>query len=147
MNPALPYPIENRRIPASVSEINPVWEAFEEALRKMKLSRDEVDAWKIIFYESLSNAIRHGCRSNSGHSVGIAWQVGRRSAMLEVSDPGSGPPEGLLSAELCAPDPLEETGRGMFLIQHFGGVCEHHTNETGYTLRVSRKTTTVSKKL
>lgn len=82
--------------------------------------------------EALLNAVMHGCGADPGLSVTCSLEMDGSTAVMEVSDPGTGfdwrnrPP--------LSPGTESNSGRGLFIMNHYATVLDY--NETGNTLKL-----------
>lgn len=92
--------------------------SFVNQLRREGLDQEDVDVAEIIFGELVANVVRHAPGSVD---IALEWQGDR--AILHVTDRGGGFTRGVRSSR----DPLRESGRGLWLVEQFGGTLAIET--------------------
>ncbi len=120
------------RAPARVEAMPLVRDSFLTALREAGLARKDVDSWTLVFTEAFVNGVRHGAREHPEAGIGIEWSLGRGQVILKIEDPGPGLPPERSGASALPEDPLEECGRGLFLIESICDATEHWTAPGGH---------------
>ena len=105
-----------------------------EYLRRHAAEGSEIDAAELVVAELLGNTVRHAA---GPVWVTVSWPG--ESPTLTVQDLGPGfDPELLESAVDQSLDPLQESGRGLFLISHLAPAFEASAREArGMTVSVS----------
>ncbi|MEV6959461.1 ATP-binding protein [Streptomyces sp. NPDC051207] len=94
---------------------------------------DASDAVAVIVAELAANAVTHGRVPGRDFELRLSLVTG--SVRIEVSDTHGGPPRPPGPAELTAPDPLAESGRGLLLVDAVADRWEVAHREPGKTLR------------
>lgn len=89
--------------------------SFVNQLRREGVDREDRDISEIIFGELVANVVRH---APGPIDIALEWQAG--NAILHVTDRGGGFSRTGHSSE----DPLRESGRGLWLVERFGGAIE-----------------------
>ncbi len=93
--------------------------------------------------EAVANAILHGSANDPQREIEVAWSAGDGQILLEVADSGAGPKPAQLTAELPQ-DPLQTSGRGLYLIQQSCNRVEHWTGPSGFRLVMVRNVSGVT---
>jgi serine phosphatase RsbU (regulator of sigma subunit)/anti-sigma regulatory factor (Ser/Thr protein kinase) len=119
-------------LPAHLDALPPARDAFVAFLSAQGLR--DLDAWKLVFTEAVSNAVRHGCGGKDDETVSLEWSACDKTVRLTVSDSGLGPDEELVDHPELPEDPLAEGGRGFFIIQQLCDRVEHWGGSKGYRL-------------
>lgn len=101
--------------------------ALVTQLRREGIDREDVDVAEVIFGELVANVVRH---APGPIDVALEWRNG--NAILHVTDRG----RGFMRSPLEAQNPLRESGRGLWLVEQFGGAIEVERLE-GYGTHVS----------
>jgi serine/threonine-protein kinase RsbW len=118
------------------SDIDLVSKAVKDAVDFVLKHATGVDqfTFKLALYESLTNAVKHGCRSNPTLKVRLSIELRDRALNITVSDEGEGFDwKKAVDAGEEASDDLEKTsGRGLFLLKSYN--CHPAYNEKGNTL-------------
>ena len=89
--------------------------AFVNQLRREGVDQEDVDIAEIIFGELVANVVRH---APGAIDIALEWSEG--SAVLHVTDRG----RGFSRTPRRQDDPLKETGRGLWLVEQFGGTID-----------------------
>ncbi|MGK0184550.1 MAG: serine phosphatase RsbU (regulator of sigma subunit)/anti-sigma regulatory factor (Ser/Thr protein kinase) [Verrucomicrobiales bacterium] len=131
--------IFRHRIPASLSEVANLRDVFMVFLNDACVSGKDRSVWGLVFSEALSNAIRHGCQLDALLSVSVEWWVLNGEVHLAITDPGNGPPIESTETPTLPEDPLQEGGRGLFLIHEFADLHEHWRSPLGYRQVIRRR--------
>jgi serine phosphatase RsbU (regulator of sigma subunit)/anti-sigma regulatory factor (Ser/Thr protein kinase) len=102
------------RLPCDLSEVRPAALRVSEFLKEQGLSSDEVSACELALVEACNNAVQYA--SAPGQKENIAVDVICDAAAVEfhIRDHTAGFD---WPAQLNLPDPEQERGRGLFLIQ------------------------------
>jgi serine phosphatase RsbU (regulator of sigma subunit)/anti-sigma regulatory factor (Ser/Thr protein kinase) len=125
------------RLAADVRELEKLRVNFGDFLRQAGLGEEEVARWQLVLMEAAANAVIHGSQSDARRQVEVAWSAGDGRVLLEVADSGSGPSEGQTFASLPL-DPLQTSGRGMYLIHQSCDRVEQWRGPEGFRLIMSR---------
>jgi anti-sigma regulatory factor (Ser/Thr protein kinase) len=95
---------------------------------------DASDAVALIVAELAANAVTHGRVPGRDFELRLSLVTG--SVRIEVSDTHSGPPRPPGPADLAAPHPLAESGRGLLIVNAVADRWEvAHREPPGKTLR------------
>lgn len=130
-----PIGIVRHRIPADPAAVPPVRQLFIDSISSGDLSETEVTRWKLVFSELAFNAIVHGAGSDASHSVTLEWSITENSIILGARDPGTGPPDECIDSPPL-PDPMAESGRGLFLITSFADEVRRWRGPSGFLMEV-----------
>ncbi|QYY36982.1 SpoIIE family protein phosphatase [Ruficoccus sp. ZRK36] len=125
-----------RVLSARVELVETLREDFGLFLRDLGVDDKSLAFWQLILSEAVVNAIVHGCKSDSQLNVEVKWMSHGREVLLEIKDPGSGPPEKVIRNPELPEDPFQAHGRGVFLIENFADRLEHWKSSHGYCLRI-----------
>ena len=111
-------------------------------LEENRLPEQEVRQWALVFSEMVTNAIRHstagsGEKEPTGEII-LRWWIEEGVVWLEVNDHGQGPPEELLRAPRLPENPLDEGGRGLYIIRQFCDFWQPTKNARGFTFRIGK---------
>ncbi len=121
------------RIPADLKRLEELRLAFSVFLRQAGVSIDEISRWELVFAEAATNAVVHGSQQDARREIEVAWSAGDGRIGLEVADSGPGLQPGQLQAGLPL-DPLQTSGRGLFLIQESCDRVEQWQGPGGFRL-------------
>lgn len=122
-------------IPADLALVAPLRQRFMDTISNGEMSETELFRWELVFQELVVNAIRHGAREDSSKTVSVEWGITQDAIVIAASDPGGGPPEGLLESPVCA-DPEACSGRGLFIIAEFADELNWWRGNGGFCLEV-----------
>ena len=89
--------------------------SFVNQLRREGADQEDVDISEVIFGELVANVVRH---APGPIDIALEWQDDR--AVLHVTDRGGG----FSRTKHRHEDPLRESGRGLWLVERFGGAIE-----------------------
>lgn len=127
------------RVAADVRQVEELRLAFGAFLRQAGAAPEDVARWELVLVEAATNAIVHGGQPGQPNQIEVAWSVSGQVVRLEVGDAGLGPQQSQLNAELPA-DPLQTSGRGLFLITQSCDTVEHWRGPNGFRLVMTRLT-------
>lgn len=126
----------NVQIPSDTSKGLEIQEEIVTLMEKLQYSMRDIFAMRLALEEGVTNAIRHGNKSDPDKKVTIEAEVGAEKMHVEIEDEGDGfNPEDV-------PDPTTEdfidrpTGRGLMLMKAYLNRFEY-LNE-GRRLRMER---------
>jgi len=125
-------------IASQLDLVDGVREQFTTFLRNSAISEREVYFWKLAMSEAMVNAIVHGNRSDSNIPVRVTWYLRGNTVGLEVYDSGGGPPLNTERERKLPDNPLEEHGRGLYLIKEFCDRIEHWRGDDGYRVVMTK---------
>ncbi len=121
------------RMPADLQRLEPLRVAFAAFLRQAGAAAEDISRWELVLAEAVANAILHGSGKDAKREIEVAWSAGDGQISLEVADQGAGLEPGQLAAGLPQ-DPLQTSGRGLYLIQQSCDRVEHWTSPAGFRL-------------
>ena len=124
------------QLAADVRQLDELRVAFGTQLRQAGVAAADAARWELVFMEATTNAIVHGSGQNSYKKIEIAWSLSGGVIRLEVADAGPGLQPGQFMANLPA-DPLQTSGRGLYLIRHSCDKVELWTGPAGFRLVMS----------
>ena len=85
---------------------------------------------ELAFCEALNNAIEHGCNENESLIVRILWKWEAEWLTIEIEDPGNWP---ATNEDTSLPEnPLDESGRGCFIVDSVFDQTDHHSTQYGH---------------
>lgn len=132
------------KVPADIQQVETLRLAFGTFLRQAGANAADRARWELVLVEAVTNAIVHGAVKHQPAEIEIAWSAGDGKVRLEVSDPGPGPQQSQMLAGLPS-DPLQTSGRGLFLITKSCDTVEQWRNPSGFRLVMLRATPGVSR--
>ena len=143
--PALPmdYFGQRLRAPADLVRLEDLRLSFRAFLRQAGAPADEISHWELVFAEAATNAVIHGSRNDPRREIEVAWSAGDGKVCLEVGDTGPGLQPGQILAGLPL-DPLQTSGRGLYLIQQTCDRVEQWQGPAGFRLVMWRTVAGVS---
>jgi anti-sigma regulatory factor (Ser/Thr protein kinase) len=104
-------------VPADALAVPRIVDGVAVVLRKKKWSEDDVMAVELSLQEAMTNAIRHGCRSDPTQQVQCCVTVeASGEVVIVVRDPGAGFDVATVPDPLAAENLFKSSGRGVFLI-------------------------------
>ena len=125
------------RVPADLRRLEELRVAFSAFLRQAGSAAEDISRWELVLAEAVANAILHGSGKDAQREIELAWSAGDGQIILEVADSGAGLKPGHLAAGLPL-DPLQTSGRGLYLIQQSCDRVEHWTSPAGFRLVMMR---------
>jgi serine phosphatase RsbU (regulator of sigma subunit)/anti-sigma regulatory factor (Ser/Thr protein kinase) len=131
------------RVPADLLRLEELRLAFCAFLRQASAPADEISRWELVFAEATTNAVVHGSRQDARREIEVAWSAGDGRVCLEVADSGPGLQPGQLQATLPS-DPLQTSGRGLYLIQQSCDQVEQWHGPGGFRLVMWRAAAAIS---
>lgn len=115
-------------LPNDIAAVPQLRDRFEAALVDAGLSAMEIDVWKLLFTELVSNAIEHGCGRN-GDRVTLGYAIEVETVVVHTIDPGNHKKLSQDDVHNADASGFTETGRGagLYLIREFSDefVVEH----------------------
>lgn len=91
---------------------------FAEAVaREVGLPEEAADRLVLAMGEAITNAIQHGNRRDPRRTVEVRWAGDDGGVWLYVEDEGEGLDPSRLRHAALPTDPLQTSGRGLFLIR------------------------------
>lgn len=124
------------QIPSDTGRGLEVQEDIVALMEKFEYSMRDIFAMRLALEEAVTNAIRHGNKSDPDKTVTIEVEIGNDKMHVEIEDQGEGFDPG------DVPDPTSEdfidrpTGRGLLLMKAYLNSFEY-TND-GRRLRMER---------
>ena len=79
---------------------------------------------KLIMMEAITNAFIHGNNSDIQKPIGLQYELNNNELTIKVTDCGEGVEKILIPDEIKAEDILNETGKGLFLINYYSDEVE-----------------------
>lgn len=126
-------------LPAELRAIPPTRQRFLHAIGEAGAPESELEAWRLLFTEAVTNAIRHGCAGIEDAVVKVAWSIEATKVSLVIEDPGSGPSESTQEIPPLPEDELASGGRGLFIIASLSDEQAHWRSSGGHRHVISRK--------
>jgi serine phosphatase RsbU (regulator of sigma subunit)/anti-sigma regulatory factor (Ser/Thr protein kinase) len=120
-------------LPAHVGQLDELRLAFGAYLCQAGMRAEDAARWELVFTEAATNAIVHGSGHDPRKKIEVAWSISDQQVRLEVADAGPGLKPGQLTANL-PDDPLQTSGRGLYLIRHSCDAVELWTGPAGFRL-------------
>jgi serine phosphatase RsbU (regulator of sigma subunit)/anti-sigma regulatory factor (Ser/Thr protein kinase) len=124
-------------LPADLAAVEPAAELLLGFLRQRGAAPDDLSAVELASVEGLNNAIKHGTAGRNGAVVTLAWQLAGIDLAIAIGDPGHFAP-GPEWLELPA-DPLDESGRGGFLMRSSMDDVRQENRPGGHTLHLRKR--------
>lgn len=107
-------------LPADLDFIGPVVEGVMRLVRQLGCADDEEFEVELAIQEALSNAIRHGAKSDPGKEVQFCVGCDEsRGMLIVVRDPGEGFDPASIPSPVLGERIYETHGRGIYLINQF----------------------------
>jgi len=128
----------NVKIPSNTTEGLAVQERIIALMEKHEYSMRDVFAMRLSLEEAITNAIRHGNKSDESKLVSILADVSDEKLHIEVQDEGEGFEPG------DVPDPTDmdfierPCGRGLMLMRAYLNFVEYSENGTKITMERER---------
>ncbi|MFI5686507.1 ATP-binding protein [Streptomyces sp. NPDC051636] len=88
----------------------------------------DCDTAELLTAELVANAVEHTAGTGP---IELVVEVAPTGCRVEVHDPDPAPPGRLTRAVIEEPDPWQEGGRGLLLIQALSSSCGHRPTEAG----------------
>ncbi len=123
-------------IPAEPRVVQNVREEFEEFIRPLHLTADEVDSLKVALSEACSNAVCHGSPRGRRNQVHLRFAYDDEQLFIEVIDEG----KGFRPSQIALPDYEEwkPSGRGLFLMQALMDDVEFEPCRSGTRVKLTK---------
>lgn len=118
--------------PAKLDLLNEVREQFMSFLQDLGVAESDLNLWKLVFTESIVNAIVHGSGEDPSKQVSVSWAYGNSEIRVEIEDTGSGPAQEKELHPDLPEDSLQSHGRGLFIMNDFCDHFEHWRSSKGY---------------
>lgn len=123
-------------IPAEPRVVQNVREQFEEFIRPLHLTADEVDSLKVALSEACSNAVCHGSPRGRRNQVHLRFAFDDDQLSIEIIDEG----KGFCPSQIALPEYEEwkPSGRGLFLMQALMDNVEFEPCRSGTRVRLTK---------
>jgi len=92
----------------------------------------------LVLTEALVNAIKHANTADPNKDVHICISVSDKDLLIKVYDNGLGFDLNLISSATC-PDPLNEQGRGIYIIRSLMDSVEYKKTNGGNVLEMKKR--------
>lgn len=92
----------------------------------------------VVLTEALVNAIKHANTANPDEEVHIRISVSGKELLIKVYDNGQGFDLNLIPSNGC-PDPLDEQGRGIYIIRSLMDSVEYKKTNGGNVLVMKKR--------
>lgn len=92
---------------------------------------------EVAFCEALNNAIEHGCNEDESLIVNTLWKWEQDWLTIEIRDPETWTPDS--DRARLPEDPLEESGRGSFIIESVFDKAIHENTDNGHNLVLKKQ--------
>lgn len=139
VTPPMPLDVVRHRILADPALVGPLRERFLSDLGGRGIEESLMRGWALAFNELVFNAIHHGAKGLPGAEIRIEWCLEENAVVLACEDPGPGPDDERLNHPKLPDDPLAESGRGLFLLDHFADELRPFKGPLGFRLEVVRR--------
>ncbi|PAB59532.1 ATP-binding protein [Anaeromicrobium sediminis] len=100
---------------------------IEEVIRDLNASEYYFDI-KLILTEALTNAYKHGNKSNNKKSIYLRYFYNNNELKFEIEDSGSNQKNITIPNEISDENLLDGSGRGLFLIKSMADNVEYKGN-------------------
>ena len=139
---AQPMPqVTTRRVmdleyPAEARVVGDIREKFEEFVKPLQLSPDDLDDLKMALSEACGNAICHGSPNGAASRIRVRCELDSDHLRIEITDQGVGfhPKDFDLPRE----EEWKASGRGLFLMQALMDAVEFEATPVGTRVRLAR---------
>jgi len=118
------------------SDLDLVPQAVKDSCAFLASHASSIDAFafKLALFEGLTNAVKHGCRSDSSKIVRLLVEVPGACVNVTISDDGEGFDWRSLLSNDSLVSPESDSGRGIFLLKSYN--CHPSYNEKGNVLTI-----------
>lgn len=136
MSSVVPGRILELNIPAERRIVQTVRDRFEEFIRPLRLTADEVDALKVALSEACTNAVCHGSPEGHQCQVHVRFEIQEDRLIIEIVDEG----QGFQPAQIALPEYEEwkPSGRGLFLMQALMDDVQFEPTACGTCVRLTK---------
>lgn len=136
MSSVMPGRVLKLNIPAERRIVQAVRDRFEEFIRPLRLSADEVDALKVALSEACTNAVCHGSPQGRKCHVHVRFEITEDRLVIEIVDEG----QGFRPSQIALPEYEEwkPSGRGLFLMQALMDDVEFEPTARGTCVRLTK---------
>lgn len=107
-----------------------------EYLTELGSSESEAGKWELVIAELLANIVTHGAAGSMVKDVVVELQCGPEETRFRVLDPTEG---FSWPKEVALPDPMSESGRGLFIIDSIVDEIRYQTHPNGNVTELTRK--------
>lgn len=83
---------------------------------------------KLVISEAVNNAFVHGNKSDKNKPIHVKWEMKENNFILKVTDCGIGINELKITREIDEKNILDESGRGLFLINCYADEVKYVDN-------------------
>lgn len=122
-------------VQSRLAELPAIWAAVERAIEDLGAEASWVADLNLVLTEGVTNAILHG-HAEDGRPLRIELDLAEGQVELRIFD--SGPGFEMPAGEVPVPDPLAESGRGIFLMKTLADEVLYR-HEPGDNVLVLRK--------
>lgn len=132
--------VEHLVVPGSLDELPTVHEWTRRLLDRAGVPEDLKHNVLLALSESVTNAIRHGCKSDRTQKVKLECRCdkqdheGHFSILFRVRDKGDGFTPDVLPDPTSGPQLFRSGGRGVFLVRALSHESDFDTSESGTTV-------------
>lgn len=130
--------LTEHRIKARLSMVGDLRAKFEGFLLELGLSDTEKDIWKLCFSEAVFNSVEHGSNTEEDPIV-VRWWTQNATLYLEVQDVGTGEMVPDYENAKLPDDPLEEGGRGLYILKSNVDKISYLKGADRFCLRLEKK--------
>ena len=123
-------------VPADLENVSRVSNLLREYCELRLLDPVIWTSLELGFCEALNNAIEHGCQKNPKRTVFVKWKWIGEDLDIEIEDPGDFQPED--RAAVLPKNQLDESGRGLYIINSVFDRVEHMSSEYGHKVHLRK---------
>ena len=105
--------------PSDMGTAHSLIEEVMAAVRAEQWNDKDLFAIELVLEESLTNAVKHGNRSDPSKSVRFGYKLSKGTFYARVEDEGSGFDPGALADPREPANQIATSGRGILLVKHF----------------------------
>ncbi|MDG2254186.1 MAG: SpoIIE family protein phosphatase [Opitutaceae bacterium] len=122
--------VSHCQVPGSLCHVAEAANSLRDFCERRLIDASLWPTIELAFCEALNNAIEHGCNENESLIVRILWKWEAEWLTIEIEDPGNWPAtnEGTSLPE----NPLDESGRGCFIVDSVFDQTDHHSTQYGH---------------
>jgi serine/threonine-protein kinase RsbW len=125
-------------IPSSRDELDAAIAKIVAALEQLGYDQANAFAIRLALEEALTNAMRHGNKSDPNRIVKLACDISERDVVLDVEDQGEGFDPHSVPDPTAAENVDIPSGRGLMLMRSFMAEVQVHPPGNRVTMRYHR---------
>lgn len=132
MNELIHENISHCKVPGSLHYVAQAAALLKDYCEQRLIDPSKWVQIELAFCEALNNAIEHGCAGDATKTVRLLWKWEQDRLTIEIEDPGDWAPNSVNA--FLPKEPLDESGRGCFIIETVFDLVNHERTDYGHKL-------------